>query len=85
MYEKLKASLWDWFSPQCNLKPNYIHAKQLGTMVKKNFKNMPILKRIFKTLKYLGCNVAKNDKGRLAICYIYDTTYSLQHDTSFHS
>lgn len=51
LYEKLKASLWDWFTPQCNLKPNYIHAKQLGTMVKKNFKNMPILKEYLETLK----------------------------------
>jgi hypothetical protein len=27
-------------------------------------------------LKYLGYNVAKNNKSRLAICYIYDTTYN---------
>lgn len=52
-------------------------------MVKKNFKNMPILKEYLETLKQLGCNVAKNNKNRLVICYIYDTTYNLQHDTTF--
>jgi hypothetical protein len=42
--EKLrKASLWDWFTPHADLKPNYIHAQQLGTTIKKTKYNMSLL------------------------------------------
>jgi hypothetical protein len=43
-YEKLgRASLWDWFTPHNDLKPNYIHAQQLGTAIKKTKYNMLVL------------------------------------------
>jgi len=43
-YEKLeKASLRDWFTPNGDLKPNYIHATRLGTTVKPNKRNLLVL------------------------------------------
>jgi hypothetical protein len=34
LYQKLrKASLWDWFTPHSDLKPNYICGQQLGTAI----------------------------------------------------
>jgi len=43
-YEKLgRPSLWDWFTPHGDLKPNYIHAQQLGTAIKKTKYNMLVL------------------------------------------
>jgi hypothetical protein len=36
--------LWDWFTPNSELKPNYIHATKLGTIVKqKKNKNLLLL------------------------------------------
>jgi len=36
-YEKLrKASLWDWFTPNRDFKPIYIHLTKLGTIMKQN-------------------------------------------------
>jgi len=44
LYEKLgKASLWDWFTPHSDLKPNYICAQQLETTIKKTKYNMLVL------------------------------------------
>jgi hypothetical protein len=43
-YEKLeKANLWDWFTPNGDLKPNYIHATRLGTTIKPNKRNLLLL------------------------------------------
>jgi len=40
-YKKLrKASLWDWFTPNGDLKPNYIHLAKLGTTIKQNQQNL---------------------------------------------
>jgi hypothetical protein len=44
--EKLRnASLWGWFTPHGDLKPNYIHAQQLGTAIKKTKYNMLVLEK----------------------------------------
>jgi hypothetical protein len=43
-YEKIgKASLWDWFTLNGELKPNYIHATKPGTIVKQNKRNLLVL------------------------------------------
>jgi hypothetical protein len=43
-YEKLgRANLWDWFTPNGELKPNYIHATRFGTTIKPNKKNLQVL------------------------------------------
>jgi hypothetical protein len=40
-----KASLWDWFTPNGELKPNYFQATKLGTIVKQNKRNLLVLEK----------------------------------------
>jgi hypothetical protein len=43
-YEKLnRACLWEWFTTSGELKPNYKHALEVGTIVKSNKESMHAL------------------------------------------
>jgi hypothetical protein len=43
-YEKLnRACLWEWFITSGELKPNYKHALEVGTIVKSNKESMHAL------------------------------------------
>ncbi len=43
-YEKLaKSSLWTWFTPKGELRPNYLQATEQGTTMKHLKQHMPIL------------------------------------------
>jgi hypothetical protein len=45
-YEKLrKASLWDWFKPNGEVKPNYIHVAKLEITIKQNKINLLIFEK----------------------------------------
>jgi len=43
----MRASLWDWFTPHGDIKPNYIHA-HLGIAIKKTKYNMLVLEKYSK-------------------------------------
>jgi len=45
-YEKLgKASLWDWFTPNGEFKPNYIHVAKLEITIKQNERNLLVFEK----------------------------------------